>query len=325
MTTTGSQDSVPTLLTVTWSGDLEHFAMLRASLLRSELAQCPHLVIVQSEDLPLFQRFNAPGLTLRSTAEVLPADVEESRHHARRQQMLWGRRGTILAGSLARRVHWPRWPHYTGWHTQQLCKLAAAATCDSRTVVVLDSDVIVTCHARAEDFLSPQSTALCCFEYWQNPEQLSRKVRHWLRSANRLLQLPEQNEARFDVYCDTPFILDVSAVRAMLDWLESRYGQPWWHSLVNCPPRQWSEFSLYRAWLRHYHKGDITWRGTDFIGYLYDASDPGQLAGALRGLVHDRRCHYVTIHSQSSGRHNWRPGDYANQLLDSIAEPDIKS
>lgn len=320
MTDTEPEIALPTLLTVTWSGDLEHFAMLRTSLSRSALAHCQHIVIVQSEDLPLFQRFEAPGLTLRTTKDVLPGDVEEQRLHARRQQARWGRRGTILAGSLARRVGRPQWPRYTGWHTQQVSKFAAAVACGARTVVVMDSDVIVTPHARPSDFLPPKPATVCCFEHWGGVEQLSRKVRHWQQSANRLLQLPQQNETRFDIYYDTPFILDAGALQALLDWLESRYQQPWWRCLVSCPPRQWSEFGLYRAWLRHYYSGDVLWRGTDFVGYLYDASDPERLAADFRKLVHERQCHYVTIHSQSSGRENWGPKDYADSVLDLLSE-----
>lgn len=320
MTNTGSASALPILLTVTWSGDIEHFAMLRSSLARSALADCEHVVIVQSEDLPLFQPFRVPGVILRSTADVLPAEVEERRCHARRQQRRWGRRGMILAGSLARSTGWPQWPRYTGWHTQQLCKFAFTAGCEARTVVVMDSDLIVTPHARITDFLSPQTETPCCFEDWRGAEHLSRKVQHWQQSANRLLQLPTQNATLFDVYYDTPFILHAGALRALLAWLESRYQQPWWQSLVNCPPRRWSEFGLYRAWLRHYYSGEVDWRGTDFIAYLYDASDPKRLAAEFREMVHERRSHYVTIHSQSSGRQRWEPKDYADSVLALLSE-----
>lgn len=321
MTNADAAHTLPILLTVTWSGDLDHFAMLRNSLARSALADCQHVVIVQSEDLPLFQPFCAPGVVLRPTADVLPVEVEERRRDARRQQARWRRRGTILAGSLSRSAGWPEWPRYTGWHTQQLCKFAFAAGSEARTVVVMDSDLIVTPHARIADFLSPQPEVPCCFEHWRDTEHLSRKVQHWQQSANRLLQLPPQNATLFDVYYDTPFILDRDALRALLDWLESRYQKPWWQSLVDCPPRRWSEFGLYRAWLRHWYSGEVVWRGTDFIAYLYDASDPKRLAAEFREMVHERHSHYVTIHSQSSGRKRWEPKDYADSVLDLLSEP----
>jgi len=325
---TNAEAASPTLLTVTWSGDLSHFAMLRESLSRSALADCPHLVIVQSEDLPLFNQFRAPGLTLQASAEVLPAKVEARRLDARHQQRRWGRRGTILAGSLARHVGWPRWARYTGWHTQQLCKLAAAASSSTQTIVAMDSDLIVTPHAHISDFVAVpselgQGQAVRCFEHWQSKEQLSRKVQHWQQSAHRLLQLPAHNEGNADAYYDTPFIFDRDAVRAMLAWLELRYQQPWWQSLIDCPPRQWSEFGLYRAWLRHHYPGNVQWQSIDSIGYLYDASNIERLSAEFRELVSGQRCHYVTIHSQSSGRHNWRPENYAETVLALLAEPGV--
>lgn len=305
---------LPLLLTVTWSADRPHFALLRESLKRSALADCPHLVIVQDEDLPLFETFRQPGVTLRSSADVLPALVERRRFRARRQQARWGRRATTVAGSLARRFGWPRWVRYTGWHTQQLCKLAAAGGSDAGTVVALDSDLIVTPHARVEDFLPSQSGRVICYEDWQPEQTLSRKVRHWQATARRLLALPPPQGGSRDVYYDTPFILDVPALQSLLDWLEQHHGRPWWETLIDCPPRQWSEFGLYRAWLRHRFQGEVEWIDRSRAGYLYDAGDVEQLARQLRELVDTRRCHYVTIHSQSNGRQDWHPDDYADQV-----------
>ncbi|MEX1198206.1 MAG: DUF6492 family protein [Pseudohongiellaceae bacterium] len=314
MTEPARMASLPLLLTVTWSGDRAHFALLRESLKRSALADCPHLVIVHDEDLPLFKAFREPGLTLCSSAAVLPALVERRRFCARRQQERWGRRATTVAGSLARRFGWPRWVRYTGWHTQQLCKLAAVAGSDARTVVAMDSDLIVTPHARVEDFLPARPDHILCYEDWQPAEALSRKVEHWQTTACRLLDLPLPEGDKRDVYYDTPFVFDVQALQSLLGWLDERYGRPWWETLIDCPPRQWSEFGLYRAWLRHRFQGQVEWTDRSRAGYLYDASDADQLARELRELVEARRCHYVTIHSQSNGRHDWHPDDYADQV-----------
>lgn len=43
------------LLTPTWSGDLPHFRLQRALIARSPLASLPHQVVVQNEDLGLFE------------------------------------------------------------------------------------------------------------------------------------------------------------------------------------------------------------------------------------------------------------------------------
>lgn len=304
----------PRLLTVTWSGDLAHFRLLRESLRQSALVDCPHEVIVQQEDLALFEPFRADGVLLRSTAEVLPEKIEHRRRQARRHQLRWGRRGTKLAGSVARRCRWPRWPRYTGWHTQQLCKLMAASSAGAETVVVLDSDVVVTRHARTADFLPTHPGTIRCIQDWQPADAVSRKAAHWQATAHRLLRLPEPRGARRDVYYDTPFVFDAAALQALLAWLEQQYRQPWWRTLIASPPRQWSEFGLYRAWLRYRHEVPVEWLDRSLSGYVYDASDVARLEQQVRALIDGQQCHYVTIHSQSNGRGDWGPENYAEAL-----------
>ncbi len=306
------------LLTVTWSADQPHFELLRDSLARSPLAECPHRVVVQDEDLSRFAG-HRETVTLRSSAEVLPETVERRRRRARRWQQWLGRRGTTVAGSLARRLGRPAWVRYTGWHTQQLCKLAVAAASEADTVVVLDSDVVVSPHAGAADFVHPGG-AVVCYQHWLDSSQVSRKVRHWQETVHRLLDRPLPADGYFDCYFDTPFVFHAPAVRQMLAWLEDRHRQPWWQVLLAQPPRQWSEFGLYRAFLRHHYDGPVDWRNSDHIGYLYDASDPRRLAAEFRRLVAEQGRHYITIHSQSSGRHGWHPDDYAPLIRQVLAE-----
>ena len=186
-------------------------------------------------------------------------------------------------------------------------------------MVALDSDVIVTPHARVDDFRSSRPGVIRCHEDWQPAESLSRKTAHWQKTARALLDLDEPGSDRRDVYYDTPFILDRSVVRAMLAWLESRHGRQWWQVLLDCPPRQWSEFGLYRAWLRYRHDGPVEWLDRSRAGYLYDASDPSRLVREFSALVHEQRCHYITVHSQAGGRHDWHPDDYGAELLEVLS------
>jgi hypothetical protein len=60
-------------ITPTWAGDLDHFRVMRASLEQSPLAGFDHYVVVQHEDIALFEEFRGrSGLTLLSTRDVLP-------------------------------------------------------------------------------------------------------------------------------------------------------------------------------------------------------------------------------------------------------------
>jgi hypothetical protein len=121
------------------------------------------------------------GLTLLSTRDVMPAEVERRRVRARRLSERFGRNFTRICGSLKRLVSWPLWPSYTGWHTQQLCKLKLATELDCDTAVVIDSDVLVTPHADAGDFFG--DSGVVCFAHWQHRSELRGAIPRplWIR------------------------------------------------------------------------------------------------------------------------------------------------
>lgn len=300
-------------LTVTWSADRTHFSLLHRSLALSKLQSVPHHVVVQSEDLDLFGAFADSRTHLYSSQDVLPAGVEAKRNVARVWQRRLGRGGTRTAGSLARYLGWPNWVRYTGWHTQQLTKLAFVAASEVDTVVVMDSDLIVTPHASAADFLQPDH--IVCYHDERPSSTLRGKVLNWQQSACRLFGDAYSQDAFFDGYYDTPFVLHAPTVRAMLAWLEQRYAQPWWLTLVQQPPRRWSEFGIYKHFLRHHQAEPVAWRRADIMGYLFDASDIASLSQAFADRVHNRQSHFVTIHSQSSGRQLWTADAYADAVL----------
>ncbi len=300
-------------LTVTWAGDRIPFSLLSKSLAMSGIGGICHDVVVHAEDLPQFEVASASRLNLFSTADILPPGVERQRSSALSMQARIGRRGTKLAGSLARHTGWPGWVRYTGWHTQQLSKLAyvAASRCD--TVIILDSDVVVTPFAQVEDFFTPERVV--CYESSIGVDQVAGKVRHWQQTAFDLFDQEMPSSGLVDCYYDTPFVMHAPTVRRMLDWLENRYQKPWWEVLIGLPPRRWSEFGCYKCFLRtNTDQAHVDWRGTEAIGYLYDASDPARLMREFKRLVEQHRCHYVTIHSQSSGRQHWSAESYQTQI-----------
>lgn len=303
------------LLTPTWSGDREHFALLRASLDHSALADVPHDVVVQTEDMALFGRFG-DSVRMWSTADILPPMMEERRVRARALSDRLGHRFTKLAGSLALRTGgWPDWVHYTGWHTQQLAKLAAVAQSRHETVVVMDSDLVVLPDADRSDFIDPQGRTLC-FEAEESPPDFSGRQAKWNIQAHRLLDIPYDPERYFDTCFETPFIFHPPTVRALLEWLEGRYGKPWWQSLIEQPVRNWSEFAIYRLFLkRHIDQRKVSWQPNRMLQYLHDASDVEALGQRIGHMVDAAEARYVTIHSQSAGRGRWGADSYAWEVL----------
>lgn len=307
---TGDPDMI--FLTVTWSADSRHFALLHHSLGMSALRSIPHHVVVQHEDLPLFHSFAGGQVHLHSSRDVLPIEVEDHRNRARNWQRHLGRGPTRLAGSLARHLGHPNWVRYTGWHTQQLTKLAFVAASEVDTVVVMDSDLIVTPHACAEDFLQPGQ--IVCYRDERSVEGLRGKVRHWQQTACRLFDDSFSVGESFDGYYDTPFVLHAPTVRAMLAWLEQRYHRPWWLTLVQQPPRRWSEFGIYKHFLRHHQTQPVDWRNAEIMGYLFDARDIPHLTRQFAELIEQQKAHCITIHSQSSGRQLWTADTYGDSI-----------
>lgn len=304
-------------ITPTWAGDLEHFRVMRASLERSPLARYPHYVVVQDEDLSLFEEFgDRPGLILLSTRDVLPEEVERRRVWARSVSRRLGRNMTRICGSLKRLISWPMWPSYTGWHTQQLCKLKLAAELDCDKAVVIDSDVVVTPNADVHDFFG--NAGIVCFAQWQKRSELGGKVRHWLEESERLIGVNPGSES-VNVYFDTPFVLDRKLVIRALGELESKEGEAWWSAFLKRPPRRWSEFGFYKAFLAS-QKGQINveWREATFSRYLYDTHEPEVVVSQVRSMMDDAQVHYITIHSQASGRHKWPAEDFLVPILSDL-------
>lgn len=302
------------LLTPTWSGDLPHFRLLRASIARSPLAGLSHRVVVQDEDMGLFEA-EAAGAELCSSAAVLPPVVEAGRRRARRMQQRLGRHGTRVAGSLCARWGWPAWVRYTGWHTQQISKLAAAAESAVDTVVVLDSDVVVLQAASPSDFLDADGRVVC-FQRWAPATEVGGKVAKWNRQAHALYGQTLDEAAPRDVCFDTPFVLHAPTLRAMLAELERRYDKPWWRVLLEQPPRHWSEFASYRLYLRDFlPQENVAWRDDSQLRYIFDARDPEAVREAVAAMMAEPGVHYVTIHSQSAGRGLWGAEGYAERLL----------
>lgn len=305
-------DSRICLITPTWSGDLHHFRLLRASLDRSPLAGVPHHVVVQTEDRALFSGFDAPAMDLKTTAEVLPPEVEAARCRARRIGRRLGRHLTRIGGSMRRELGWPRWPAYTGWHTQQVCKLAIAAGADVDQAVVIDSDVIVTPNADVSDFQSDGRVR--CFATWASLDEAGAKVRKWIRHAEQLTGHLPARDGLVNTYFDTPFILDRRMVNAMLRWLESTYNRPWWRVLLSQPPRRWSEFGIYKAFLDRDAGERVDWCPPETARYVFDASDVAKLVRKIEAFMADPGVHFITVHSQSSGRKPWSVADYGADL-----------
>jgi hypothetical protein len=117
------------IITPSYSGDIEQFALLRRSL-RLFAPDIPHIAIVHTEDYFEFQdRFaRESNLEVFRTRELLPSSVEARR---RKSGPRW------LTGK------WLHGRRISGWVAQQITKLHALAQCDYDAVAFIDSDVFL--------------------------------------------------------------------------------------------------------------------------------------------------------------------------------------
>ncbi len=125
-------DSTPLslcILTPSYRGDIEQFALLRESI-KLFAPGFPHVALVHTEDYGMFRRrFRSDShLEIIRSADVLPRSVERRRRKPGPRWLtgswLWGRR-------------------IKGWHAQQLAKIYTLAQCQYEAAVFLDSDVFI--------------------------------------------------------------------------------------------------------------------------------------------------------------------------------------
>jgi hypothetical protein len=274
-------------------------------------------VVVQTEDVAAFRPFVGGAVSLQTTAEVLPEAIDVRRQQARRHSARFGVWGTRMAGSLALRTGgFPEWTRYTGWHVQQISKLAAAAASPVDTVVVIDCDVAALPGASLADFVDDHGRIVCLHRQAQ-ASTMGTKQQRWCAQAHTLLEQPLPSSGLLDTSFDTPFVFHAPTVRLFFEYLEQRYRQPWWAVLLSQPVRRWSEFASYRLFLRHHVAADqVQWRTTDrLIQPIYNEPTPAAVAERFKALMAVPGTHYTTIHTQSAGKRPWGAETYAPLLL----------
>lgn len=286
-------------VTPTWRGDFARFQMLRTSMEAMGLHQVPHYVIVQTEDLPQFQR-GAPGPHYLSTAEVLPPQVECRRQRFLRQTP--SRRLQVLKRSVYRRFGWFPDANYYGWHTQQLAKLAAARHLPHRVLISLDSDMIFTQPVPAEAYVDGHRVVL-----YEEPQVITRRLSRpgWYGHACTLFGLPWPREvgATFVNYVTHPFVFDGATLRQMLDAIEARHGMEWWRALLAQPLGRWSEFMTYGVYVRQVLRSKSIWiePANQACRWLETAEQRAHAQSFIREAFDDPSVRYLAIQADHHG------------------------
>lgn len=214
------------LLTPTYGRDLEICTLLCESVDRHVTSFSRHYLLVPDADLPLFaplaseRRVIIPAsIFLPDWLRPLPRIIQR-----KRRQFWWSLRAKPVSG----------------WHVQQLLKIAATMTLPHDRYCILDSDIVFF-----RDF------DLMQFEY-PNPIPLltmknvvtTKQARHsrWLETTHQLLGL-EVPPLPADDYIGHIIFWDRQTTSDLTARIEATTGLSWVEAL--CRTREFSEYLLY--------------------------------------------------------------------------------
>jgi hypothetical protein len=215
-----------TLVTPTYWRDVGLCELLCETVDRWVTGFGKHYLIVADADLPLFARFNAPRRQVVAASSLLPR---------------WLRPLPAFLRRGSRRYWWSlRTKPVSGWHVQQLLKLAAAATLDGPRFCILDSDVAFFRRFDLLAYRRPHAVPVYAARAAVTEDASLHAA--WVGSTHRVLGL-DRPAFPADDFIAHVIIWDQATVRRMLDRIEQVTGCEWMEAL--CRVRDFSEYMLY--------------------------------------------------------------------------------
>ncbi len=214
------------LLTPTYWRDRELCTLLCESVDRHVGSFSKHYLLVPDCDLPLFARFESERRSVLPASKFLP-------------RWLWPLPRFV---QRKRRHYW--WSFRTkpvsGWHVQQLLKIAATISLPHQRYCILDSDVVFFRDFDLSRFECPNSIPLM-----NRPDEVTSDLvrhSHWVETTHRLLGLPKPPLPASDFIGHIIF-WDQQTARAMASRIEAVTGLGWVEAL--CRTHGFSEYMLY--------------------------------------------------------------------------------
>lgn len=228
---TGKPDLFATIITCSFSGDLDVCRMLCESIDRFVPDNIVHKLYVPAGDIPLFADLASPRRVVATQEELLPRGfwkVPLPGPEWRRRLCLPRRNIYLTPYSLPVR----------GWIAQQIMKLAAAAIADTDIVVHIDSDNAFIRPFPPETLLQDGKVRL-----YRNPAMVDLPShRLWHKVAGELLGLPHKDFYGAE-YID-PFVVWRRAVLLrVIERISLTTGRDWRVALARTP--HFAEYVLY--------------------------------------------------------------------------------
>jgi hypothetical protein len=220
------------LLTPTYGRDLEICTLLCESVDRHVKSFSKHYLLVPDADLPLFaplaseRRVIIPASTfLPSWLRPLPRMIQRNR-----RQFWWSLRAKPVSG----------------WHVQQLLKIAATITLPHERYCILDSDIVFFRDFDMAQFEQPNAIPLLTMKNVVTTVQARHST--WLETTHQLLGL-ETPPLPADDYIGHIIFWDRQTTSDLVARIEATTGLGWIEAL--CRTREFSEYLLYGYFVRN--------------------------------------------------------------------------
>jgi hypothetical protein len=211
------------LLTPTYGRDLELCTLLCESVDRHVTSFSKHYLLVPDCDVELFSQFESDRRTVIAASEFLPSWLRPLPRIVRRKR---------------RRFWWSlRAKPVSGWHVQQLLKIAATVSLPHDRYCILDSDIVFFRDFDLSRFEHPNPIPLLSM-----PNELTATHSRWVVTSHQLLGLPVPPLPASDFIGHIIF-WDQQTTRAMASRIEAVSGLGWMEAL--CKTRDFSEYMLY--------------------------------------------------------------------------------
>ncbi|WP_315833827.1 DUF6492 family protein [Bradyrhizobium prioriisuperbiae] len=213
------------LITPSHRKDLERATLLIESIDRYVTSFERHYVIVHDEDLDIFKKFHGGRRVVLPVSQFLPPWLHQIPHLRWRGRSYW-------CSFRAKPV--------SGWHTQQLVKIKAAASLPEDRYFLIDSDNVFFRDFDVSTVATPN--ALPVHIYRDGVTTNHTLHVDWVHATHQLLGLEEPTFPTDD-YIDQIIVWDKSTVNAMIARIEAVSSRDWDEAL--CRVRKISEYTIY--------------------------------------------------------------------------------
>lgn len=269
------------LVTPSYAGDIERCRLLCESVDTFAEGTFRHYLLVADHDLDLFRPLQGPRRSVIPESGLLPRWLRPVRRPFDRQ-----RRHMWISTDIRRQFR-----PLSGWHAQQLRKIAAARLVDEPIIVMADSDSLFLRPFGVDNFQQGDLVRL-----YRNPASIPAAGgqnatgsswelhRSWTRSAATLLGLPEPAFPADD------FINNLVSWRkdraiAMIDRIEGLGAAPF--PLLLARAAAISEYQIYGAFVSGPGGMDGHFDSAEALSHTYwagSALDRAGMEGFIAGL-----------------------------------------